>query len=169
MWPDLVIALSSALNQYQRLSQGVEDLPSQQFVSPLAVVAVFPRAAGLDIQRLYPNARQPLADHGGGELCPVVGADTVGRPAFDEQLSQAMQHIVGASAWRPRSPGTCVCIRRSPSACGTTALSRGAQKLGQPGWLSNFVVEEKRSIICKYPFGIQLGNLGWRKLPQPPL
>lgn len=62
--PGVVVA-SPLLNDDLRLSQAVEDFPVEAFISELAVeafvVAILPRTAGVDEQRLWTDLAQPIS------------------------------------------------------------------------------------------------------------
>ena len=58
-------------------------------------VAVLPRAARLDVQRLHARSRQELADRSGDELRAVVAADVLRHAADGEQLDQHVDHVLG--------------------------------------------------------------------------
>ena len=64
MRPDGVVVIAPSLDQHLRLRQIVEDFPIQQLVPELAVealvVAVIPRRAVLDVERLHADTRQRI-------------------------------------------------------------------------------------------------------------
>ena len=97
---DGIVLAPPLLDQHVRLRQRVEDLPVQQLVPELAVealvVAVLPRAARLDKERLDAHAPQPPPHELRGELRSVVRPQILGRPVSDEQIGQHLEHIVGA-------------------------------------------------------------------------
>jgi len=81
-----------------RLGQIGKLLPRQKLVPQPAVerlgVAVLPRAARLDIQRLHLGIGQPAANRRSDELRPVVAADVFRHPASHGQLRQYVDHIL---------------------------------------------------------------------------
>ena len=77
MRPDGVVVIAPSLDQHLRLRQIVEDFPIQQLFPELAVealvVAVLPRRAGLDVERLRADStRQPVPHR----LCGALAAIT---------------------------------------------------------------------------------------------
>ena len=92
MRSDLVVVSSPSLDQHFRLLQRVKDFRVEQLVSEPAVeglvVAILPRNAGLDEQRLHPDAPEPLPDGPGRELRAVVRPDVIGCPPVREQIGQ---------------------------------------------------------------------------------
>ncbi len=76
MGPYVVVDAAPLLQEDVHLLEGVEDLPVEEFVPQLAVealvVAVLPRAAQLDEQRLRSDPPQPPPDPFRGELAAVV-------------------------------------------------------------------------------------------------
>ena len=92
---DGIVLAPPLLDQHGRLRQRVEDLPVQQLVPELAVealvVAVLPRAARLDKERLDAHAPQPPPHELRGELRSVVRPQILGRPVSDEQIGQQLQ------------------------------------------------------------------------------
>ena len=78
-----------------RLS-GVEPFRATGLVSgeqPIAV-SVLPGTARLDEERLHAEPAQPVPDGPGRELGSVVRSDVLRWAMFDEQVGQALQHIV---------------------------------------------------------------------------
>ena len=83
MRPDGVVVIVPSLDQHFRLRQIVEDFPIQQLVPELAVealvVAVLPWRAGLDLERLHADTRQPVPHRLCGELAAIIRTDVVRR------------------------------------------------------------------------------------------
>ena len=100
----VVVLQSPSVGQVLGLGQTRELLQVGQLVSQPAVerlgVAVLPRRARLDVERLYARQAQPPADRPGDELRPVVAADVLGTPRM--RNSSASTSIT-LSAVRPRS------------------------------------------------------------------
>ena len=73
---DGIVQPPPLLDEYSGLGQCVEDLPVQELISQLAVealvVAVLPRTARLDEQRLDAAPGQPASNELRRELRPVV-------------------------------------------------------------------------------------------------
>ena len=73
---DGVVVFTPGFDQDLGLGQGVEDLPVQEFITHRAVkalvVAIFPRAARRDAERLHADLRQPLLHGIGDKFRPVV-------------------------------------------------------------------------------------------------
>jgi hypothetical protein len=71
-----VVLDTPAFDQDLRLQKPLEDFTVEQFIPQLAIealdVAVLPRAARFDVQRLYADLLQPLTHLLGGELRAVV-------------------------------------------------------------------------------------------------
>lgn len=84
--PDRIVVAPPALDQKLCLLQRIEDFPVQQFVPQLAVealvVAILPRAAGLDEQRRYAEPGKPATHDLSHELGPIVGADVTLPPGM---------------------------------------------------------------------------------------
>lgn len=87
MRSDRVVVLAPLLDDDLGLVQTVEDFPVEAFVAQLAVegfaIAIFPRTAGFNVQRLGAQRREPVAHHVRGHLRAVVGAN-VFRHTFGE-------------------------------------------------------------------------------------
>ena len=98
MRPDRVVVLPPPLDEHLGLKQRVERFPCQQLVAKLPVevfhVAVPPRRAWFDEQRLYANSPQPLPHALSGELASVVATDVFRRTHMDEQIAQMFQHVL---------------------------------------------------------------------------
>lgn len=75
----LIILDSPRLDQHFGFEQAAEDFPVEQLVAQLVVkalnVAVFPRAARRDIERLDRFLLEPVLDGVGDELRPIVAAN----------------------------------------------------------------------------------------------
>ena len=93
-----VVVLSPPFAQDPRLQHGIEHLDVQELIPQLPVerfeVAVLPRAAGLDVEGLYPHAPKPLPDRPRRELRPIIRPEEAGRPTQDEELGQPPQHVI---------------------------------------------------------------------------
>ncbi len=76
MRPFLVVVLAPCFDNDPCLLQAVEDLAVEQFVPELAVealaVAVLPRAARLNEQRVRADLREPVPDDLGRHLRAIV-------------------------------------------------------------------------------------------------
>lgn len=57
-------------------------------------VSIFPGTARLDEQCLHANPAKPVTDRLGGELGSIVRPYMLGGTMLDEQVGQALQHIV---------------------------------------------------------------------------
>gem|GEM_PF-5580447 len=81
--------LAPPLDQHPRLRHRVEDLAVQELVAQFAVqalhVAVLPRVARLDAERLHTHLSEPLAHRRRGEFAPVVAAHVVRHAARSHQ------------------------------------------------------------------------------------
>jgi hypothetical protein len=120
--------LAPALDQDLSLAKRCEDFSVRQLVAQLRIealiVAILPRAAGLDIERLYANPPEPAAHRFGGEFAALVGPYMLRRAVDGEQLGEAMQNVVGISLravtmarhWRVNS-STTVSIRNARPSC----------------------------------------------------
>jgi hypothetical protein len=89
---------SPALDEHLCFVQGGEELHRQEFVAQLGVealaIAVLPRAARLDEERLHANPAEPGAHIAGDELGAVVGANVLRRPVREEEMGQAVKHVI---------------------------------------------------------------------------
>jgi hypothetical protein len=83
----VIVFIAPLFDDDLRLLQAVEDLLVQTLVTKLAVerlaVAVLPRTARFDVERSGAQLAQPAADHLGGHLCTIVGANVL-RNAVDK-------------------------------------------------------------------------------------
>src|SRR2546421_13028627 len=61
---------------------------------------MLPRATGLNEERLPANPTQPLAHVASDELWPIIRANVLWWPVRDEQLSEAVEYIVGSEVAR---------------------------------------------------------------------
>ena len=81
--PDGVVVIAPFLDQHLRLRQIVEDFPIQQLVPELAIealiVAVLPWRAGLDLERVHADTRQPVPHRLCSELAAIIRNDVVRR------------------------------------------------------------------------------------------
>jgi len=124
------------LDQDLRFGQAVEHLAIEKHVAEPGVeafaVAVFPRWSWLDIGRLGPNRRDPVAHLLRNELGAIVGSDLFWWATQDEQVGQRAQHVraveFAIDADHERLPGVCVDdIERpvsadTPSSCRTWSM-----------------------------------------------
>ena len=58
------------------------------------VVAVFPRAAWIDLDRLYANLSKPILKVLSNELSAIVGMNKFGLPVFHQQPMHDLQNII---------------------------------------------------------------------------
>ena len=76
MWPDGIVVPSPGFDQDTGFGQRVEDLAVEQLVAHRPVeglaIAVLPRAAGCDVERLHTDPRQPLLDGRGDKFRAIV-------------------------------------------------------------------------------------------------
>jgi len=74
--------------------------PFQQFIAQRAVealvVAVLPRRAWRDIERLHADLAEPFTALASDEFAAVIGPNMSGRPTPEEQLCRCRQHILMA-------------------------------------------------------------------------
>src|SRR5579872_903969 len=100
----MVVVMAPALDENLGFEEGVEDLAIEKLIAQFAVeafiVAILPRASGLDKESFDPDPGEPGLDGLGRELAAVVRTNVVGRPTLSEQLCQTMQDVVG-----PETPG----------------------------------------------------------------
>ena len=93
-----VVILTPAFDEDDCLPQGVEDFAVQQLVPELAVeglvVPILPWRSWLDVERLYTDPAQPVANGMGGKLRAIVGSDMIRWTMTLEQVRQDGQHIV---------------------------------------------------------------------------
>ncbi len=99
MRSDRIVMPSPLLDQHLGLVQRREQFTCQQLVAELGVealaVAVLPRAARLDEERLHADPAEPLAHVAGNELGPIVRPNVLRRPVRNEQIGEAVEHVVG--------------------------------------------------------------------------
>tara|TARA_R110002110_G_scaffold265183_2_gene481054 strand:+ start:1164 stop:1613 length:450 start_codon:yes stop_codon:yes gene_type:complete len=90
--------LAPASNQDFGLPQRVKYFAIEKFVPELAVealvVAIFPRAARFDVERLHANPAEPVAHGMGGKLRAIIRSYMCWRTMTLEQIGQYRQHIV---------------------------------------------------------------------------
>ena len=110
-------------------------LPVQQLVPELAVealvVAVLPRAARLDKERLDAHAPQLPPHELRSELRSVVRPQILGRPVSDEQIGQHLEHVVRAdlASHHDRQALGASLMASLPSASETTGQRRPPREL----------------------------------------
>jgi len=94
--------LSPPLDQDFCFQRGVENLAVEELVTELPIegfhIPILPGRSGLDEERVDADAGEPLAHHRRGEFRPIVGADVRGHSALDEEVGQAVQHVVAAQS-----------------------------------------------------------------------
>jgi len=97
MRPDSVVVASPALDDDLRLSERVEDLAIEEFVTQACIEAldkaVLPWTASFDVGGPGTNRRNPVLHSLGDELRPVVGADVSGHTAQDEEIGEQVDDI----------------------------------------------------------------------------
>jgi len=104
------------LDENLRLVERRELLAFEQLVAELGVealaIAILPWASRFDVERLYTDPAEPTAHVASDELRAVVGSDMLRCPVRDEQISQALEDVVGAQTPRhdnrQASPGELV-------------------------------------------------------------
>ena len=101
MGSDRIVQAPPLLDEDNGLRQRVEDLAVQELVPQLAVealvVAVLPRTARFDEERLHTESGQPSPHELRRELRPVVRAQMLGRAVAHEQVGEHFDHIMGSS------------------------------------------------------------------------
>src|SRR5690606_17461232 len=102
MWAMVVVVVLPGRRQPPGRCQALELFHGQELVPEPAVealrVAVLPRCARLDVQRLHVDSLQPLPNGGGDELRAVVAADAARNAAHRKQLRQRVDHILARDA-----------------------------------------------------------------------
>jgi len=102
MRPDGIVVLSPALNQHLRFMKCREQLPRQQLITELRVealtITVLPWRAWCDEERFHTDPAEPMPHTLGNELGTIVGTNVLGRAVRDEQIRQAVQHVIGSQA-----------------------------------------------------------------------
>jgi hypothetical protein len=87
-------------NGERRLVERRELLALQQLVAELRVealaVAILPRAARLDVERLHTDPAEPGSNALGDELWPIVRSNMLGRAVAAHEIGQTVKHVVGA-------------------------------------------------------------------------
>ena len=100
MGSDGIVQPPPLLDEYGGLGQCVEDLTVQELLPQLTVealvVAVLPRTARLDVERLDTDAGQPPSHELRRELRTVVRAKMLRRTVPREELSQDLEHVMGS-------------------------------------------------------------------------
>ena len=95
----MVVVPAPALDQHLGFTKAGEDLAVQQFVPELRVealaVTVLPGTPRLDEQGLHAEPAKPLSNCLGCELRPIVRTYVLWWSMLDEQVGQAVQHVVG--------------------------------------------------------------------------
>ena len=98
MWSRRVVVLPPAVDQYLRLSQRVEDLTVEQFVTQLTVKAlnesVLPGTTGFNVQCRYADIAQPVSYSFGRKLRTIIRADVLGHSPRCHQPRQTLEHII---------------------------------------------------------------------------
>lgn len=93
---------SPALDDDLGFSECVEHLAVEQLVTQLAVeafaVAVLPRAAGLDVERLCSELCEPATHDLGRHLSTVVGADVFRHAAFEHHVGHRLDDAKAVDA-----------------------------------------------------------------------
>ena len=100
MRSDGIVVSSPAFDQHFRLAQRREDLTIQKLVSELRVqalaVAILPRTARFDVERLDADPAEPLPHIDRDELGTVVGANVLRRSVGDKEIGQTVKHVIGS-------------------------------------------------------------------------
>ena len=93
-----IVQPSPLLDEDDGLGQRVEDLAVQELVPQLAVealvVAVLPRTAGLDVERLHTEPGEPPPHELRGELRPVVRTQMLGWTVPNEEIRQNLEYVM---------------------------------------------------------------------------
>ena len=94
-----LVVPAPALDQHLGFTKAGEDLAVEQFVPELRVealtVTILPGTPRLDEQGLHAEPAKPLSNCLGGELRPIVRTYVLRWSVLDEQVGQAVQHVVG--------------------------------------------------------------------------
>ena len=176
MGPNRVVFLPPSFNQYLRLRQRVEDLAVEQLVSQLAIkrfdVAVLPRAARLDIQRLYAKFVQPGSNGRGRKLRAVIAADVLWNTSRHEQPRQPFQYIlrVQASCRINRQALTRVFIQNREHPNHPAVMRPSLNEVIRPHMiLMGSAMPHARTVIEPDPpaFGLLAGHLQSGLTPKP--
>src|SRR5262249_12078461 len=95
--PHLIVMLPPALDEHLCLFQSVKNLALQELVLKLAIeafaVAIFPRAARLNVKSLDRQSLEPPAHDLGGKFTAVFRANGLGHASMHKTLRQAIEHI----------------------------------------------------------------------------
>ena len=98
MRPQPVVFMPPALDQHLRLRQCLEDLPVQALIPQSAIerfhIAVFPRAARLDEQRLHVRLIEPLSYACSRKHRAVVAVDVIRNAVEEKALAQDLDHVL---------------------------------------------------------------------------
>ena len=101
MGSDRIVQAPPLLDEDNGLRQRVEDLAVQELVPQLAVealvVAVLPRTARFDEERLHTESGQPSPHELRRELRPVVRAQMLGRTVASEGIGQDLEYVCSRS------------------------------------------------------------------------
>jgi len=99
---DRVVVLAPLLDHNLGFLQAVEDLSIEALVAQLAVegfaIAVLPRAAGLDVERLCSELCEPATHDLGRHLSTVVGADVFRHAAFEHHVGHRLDDAKAVDA-----------------------------------------------------------------------
>lgn len=97
MRPEGVVFPAEVLDDHAGFGERPELLTVEAFVPEASVealhVAVLPRAAGFDVDRLDPILRDPLLDRLGDELAPVVASKERRCPMLLDRPAHPLQNV----------------------------------------------------------------------------
>ena len=97
MRPEGVVLPAVVLDDHAGFGEGPELLPIKTFVPESSVealhIAVLPRAAGFDVDRLDPVLGEPLLHRLGDELAPVVASQQCRGPMLLDRPAHPLQNI----------------------------------------------------------------------------
>jgi len=97
MRPEGVVFPAVVLDDHSGFGESPELLPVKAFIAESSVealhIAVLPRAAGFDVDRLNPVLGEPLLHRLGDELAPVVASQEGGCPMFLDGLAHPLQNV----------------------------------------------------------------------------
>ncbi len=100
MRSDSIVVASPSFDEHLCLPERREDFSVEQLVSELRVqalaIAVLPRTARFDVERLNADASQPVAHRDGRELRAIVGTHVLRRAVSDKEIGEALEHVVGS-------------------------------------------------------------------------
>jgi len=95
----VIVLLPPALDEDLGLQERIKNLTVEKLVTELSVerfvVAVFPWAAWLDVERFHADLFQPFPYDLCGKLRPVVRPNEVGHTPENKKLRQATKHVIG--------------------------------------------------------------------------